>query len=89
MGRHDGIRETPGAGCLYRYDPDGTVTKMVENVTISNGLGWSADDRTMYYVDSSEGIDAFDFDVESGQVGNRRRLVTLRSRARDAGRDDG
>ena len=36
-----------------------------------------ADDRTMYDVDSTEGIDAFDFDVESGQVGNRRRLVTL------------
>jgi sugar lactone lactonase YvrE len=71
------LAETPGAGCLYRYDVDGTVTKMVENVTISNGLGWSADDRTMYYVDSSEGIDAFDFDVESGQIGNRRRLASL------------
>ena len=67
---------TPHAASLYRYDPDGTVNRALEGVTISNGLGWSADDRTMYYIDSTEGIDTFEFEPESGRISGRRRLVT-------------
>ena len=44
--------------------------RVVENVTISNGLGWSPDDRTMYYVDSVVGIDTFEFEAATGAVGN-------------------
>ncbi len=33
----------PGAGALYRLDPDGTVTVALDGVTESNGLGWSLD----------------------------------------------
>jgi sugar lactone lactonase YvrE len=51
---------------------------MLQGVTTSNGLAWSADDRTMYYIDSgTQGIDAFDFDAAIGAVSNRRRLVTI------------
>ena len=68
-------------GSLYRLDPDRTVTEMVHGVTISNGLGWSPDGRTMYYIDSATyGIDAFDFDPESGAISERRRLVDLPGR---------
>jgi sugar lactone lactonase YvrE len=68
---------TPNAGSLYRYDPDGTVTRALGEVTISNGIGWSANDRTMYYIDSTEGIDTFEFEPESGRISGRRRLVTI------------
>ncbi len=68
----------PGCGSLYRLDPDGTVTRMVENVSISNGIAWSPDDTIMYYVDTpSGGIDMFGFDVESGEIANRRRLLNV------------
>ena len=37
---------------LYRMDQHLSVTTMVSNVTISNGIGWSPDNTIMYYVDS-------------------------------------
>ena len=69
----------PNAGSLYRYGPDGDLARVLEGVTISNGLGWSPDDRTMYYVDSVVGIDTFEFEAATGAVRQRQRLVTIES----------
>jgi sugar lactone lactonase YvrE len=68
----------PGAGSLYRLDADGSVTRMLGDVTVSNGLGWSPDGQTMYYTDSdTNGVDALDFDEATGEVSNRRRLIDV------------
>lgn len=65
-------------GSLYRLDQDYTLTRVLTGVTISNGLGWSPDQRTMYYIDSAtHGIDVFHFEPGAGSVSNRRRLVEL------------
>jgi sugar lactone lactonase YvrE len=78
---------TPGAAALYRVDPDRTVTAMVRNVTISNGVAWSPDGSTMYYIDTpSQRVDAFDFAADEGRLSHRRRLVHLPA---DAGAPDG
>jgi sugar lactone lactonase YvrE len=69
---------TPGAGSVYRLDPDLTVTKLLDGVTISNGLAWTADGATLYYIDSpAQGIDVFDYDAAAGRLANRRRLVDI------------
>lgn len=78
---------TPGAGSLYRLGPDLQVDKLLDGLTISNGIGWSPDDRTMYLVDSGEYcVDAFDFDAGPGTISNRRRLIEVPP---EAGMPDG
>ncbi|MFD9532060.1 SMP-30/gluconolactonase/LRE family protein [Streptomyces sp. NPDC060010] len=65
--------ETPGAGSLYRLDPDGTVTTLLDSVTISNGLGWSPNGRLLYYADSpTRRVDVFDHDPVTGALTARR-----------------
>lgn len=67
-----------GAGALYCLETDGQVRRVLEGVSLSNGLDWSPDGGTFYYVDSrSGGIDAFAFDVSTGELTNRRRIVEL------------
>jgi sugar lactone lactonase YvrE len=71
------LDERPDGGALYRY-ADGVLEPAIDTVSLSNGIGWSPDGRTMYYVDSPEGrVDAFDFDVDSGSIGNRRPFVVV------------
>jgi len=70
--------ERPGGGRLYRLGLDGSVDTVLAGVTLSNGLGWSPDHSVMYYIDSpTQGVDAFGHDVESGEIAERRRVVTI------------
>jgi len=66
-----------GAGALWSFQA-GVATPLVANVTISNGLCWSSDGTTMYYVDTpTRCVDAFDYDAASGTVSERRTVVRL------------
>jgi sugar lactone lactonase YvrE len=81
------LDETQGAGSLYRLDRDGSVRAMLGDVTISNGIDWSPDRQTMYYIDSpTRRVDMFDFDVATGAIANRRTFVPI---ARQHGIPDG
>lgn len=65
--------ERPGAGSLYLLKPDRTAERVVEEVGISNGLAWSPDHNTLYYIDSPTGqVQAFDFEPGTGRLSNRR-----------------
>ncbi len=68
----------PGAAALYRLDRDGRVERVLDGLTISNGLGWSPDGRTMYLVDSGPRVvHAFDFDGEAGTISGGRELLAV------------
>jgi sugar lactone lactonase YvrE len=80
-----------GAGGFYCLEADAdaghTVRQALAKVTISNGLAWSDDDSTLYYIDSPTGtVDAFDFDIERGEIANRRQVVKI---SEDDGLPDG
>jgi sugar lactone lactonase YvrE len=67
----------PGAGTLYRLDPDLSVRVMLTNVTISNGLEWSPDGSLAYYNDTPTcSVSVFDYDSQAGLT-NRRVFVDL------------
>lgn len=78
----------PGAGSLYRVDLDGSVHTVLRDLTISNGIDWTADGRTVFLADSGDAtVQAFDYDVASGAFGAGRVVIDLS--ADDAGTPDG
>jgi sugar lactone lactonase YvrE len=70
--------ETEGNGALFRVDPDATVTRVIDAMTIPNGPAFSADGRLMYLADSVERrIWAYDLDPVTGELGERRDFATI------------
>ncbi len=67
----------PGAGALYRLDGERLVP-VLEGLTIANGMGWTADARTMFFIDSpTREVWAFDFDPADSTITNRRTVVRV------------
>lgn len=65
-------------GSLYRMDTDLSVHKLLGNIAISNGIVWSHDKKTMYYIDTlAYNVRAFDYDNETGDIANERVAVTV------------
>jgi sugar lactone lactonase YvrE len=70
-----GVRER---GSLYRLDADGAVRRVLQRVTVSNGLDWSPDGRTFYFTDLAlSRVDQFDFEPNTGTISNRRPFVEI------------
>jgi len=76
-------------GRLYRLDPDGTLTTLLEGVTVSNGLGFTPDRRGIYHTDTSKKtITLFDFDEATGAISNARSFLDLNGKG-EIGMPDG
>lgn len=70
------MTEKAPLGSLYALEADGTVRKMYSPVTTSNGICWSLDAKTMYYIDSpTREVAAFDYDVATGEIANKRTVI--------------
>jgi sugar lactone lactonase YvrE len=78
------IDHRPGLGTLYRLDTDLKVSPMLPEVTISNGLDWTADGTTMYFIDTpTRRVDGFSFDPSTGSIADRTMAVSIRPGAGD------
>lgn len=73
-------------GSLYVVDPDMTVRRVLEGIHVPNSLGWSPDNRSMYFADSGQGtIQRYTFDLSNGSIREPSILVGCE----DSGRPDG
>ena len=71
----------PPVGALYRLDRDHRVTRLLDGVSVSNGLAWSADANTFYYIDTPTArIDAFTVDHDALALRERRVAVAVDDR---------
>jgi sugar lactone lactonase YvrE len=75
------------SAALYRLDADFALSRVQGDMTISNGLAWSPDGRTMYHVDTpKQAIEAYDYDADRGVPSNPRILARFsQSNARPDG----
>ncbi len=81
------LQGTPNAAALYVLEAGHVPRRLLEGVSISNGLCWDAGGSTLYYIDTpTRRIDAFDYDLATATLQNRRTVVEL---AADLGYPDG
>ncbi len=72
------VDETGANGGLYRLDPDLSVHQLDSGIVCSNGPCWSPDGRTFYFADTWSGeIWAYDYDMDTGKVSNRRTFTRV------------
>lgn len=65
------LNKTTGSASLYRMAPDRTVTVAFRGVTNSNGMAWSLDGKTLYYIDTPR-REVLCFDYAAGELHNPR-----------------
>jgi sugar lactone lactonase YvrE len=67
-----------GTGNLYMVDQQLNVKKQIENVSISNGLCWSLDQRSFYYIDTpTMEVVCYDYDNQTGEITNKTTVITI------------
>jgi sugar lactone lactonase YvrE len=72
------LSERQGAGSLYTIESDLSHSLKIEGVTISNGMAWSPDHKTFYFIDTPTfEIVAYDYDINTGNISNKRVAVTV------------
>ena len=71
------LNETDPTGSVYSYDGKSTRV-LFRDVTISNGMAWSPDYKTFYYIDTTTcEVRAYDYDIKTGEIANRRRAFEV------------
>ncbi|KAI9877082.1 MAG: hypothetical protein M1830_004857 [Pleopsidium flavum] len=67
------VTEPTNEGVLFRLDPDLKLQRIIEKVTIPNGIGWNVNNDTMFFTDSpTKNIYKFDYDAATGGIVDRR-----------------
>jgi sugar lactone lactonase YvrE len=72
------LAQDTATGKLYRFQPDGSHEIMHRNIGISNGIVWTKDGSTMYFIDTQKGnITAFDYNLNDSSIANERVVVNV------------
>ena len=69
-------KELKNKGTLYCLRPDLKCESKYDGVTISNGIAWTEDYKTMYYIDTPTlQVVAFDYDIDRCIIANKRVVI--------------
>jgi sugar lactone lactonase YvrE len=72
------MAERAASGSLYSLSPAGQIRKLFVGIHISNGLDWSPDYKTLYYIDTpTRSVQAFVYDLASGSIANPRLAMLI------------
>ena len=70
--------EIEPSGSLYSLSPNGQVKMLLTGTRIANGLAWSPDCQTFYFIDSAtRTVMAYDYDLVSGAIANPRLVISV------------
>lgn len=65
-------------GSLYVLEKDNSYKIAWDNITLSNGMGWSPDAQYFYYIDSIPGVlKRFEYDLDNGKISKPKNLITF------------
>lgn len=72
-----GLDQKSYRASLYSLE-QGAVRLQLDSITISNGIVWSKDQKTMYYIDTpDENVKAYDYDMATGKISNERVVIEI------------
>lgn len=72
------LSETPNAGNLYVLEHRVMLVKKISGVTISNGMAWSPDEKTFYFIDTpTHEIDAYSYDKITAGISDRKTIIRI------------
>lgn len=72
------LKGASACGTLYAIEKDGSVSPKVKGVGCSNGIVWSRDEKTMYFIDTpTRNVFAYDYDVTTGNISNSKTVIAI------------
>ncbi|MCT4619830.1 MAG: SMP-30/gluconolactonase/LRE family protein [Marinisporobacter sp.] len=78
MAKNQQDEKAYGAGNLYRMDKNLQIKRMIKDVTISNGIGWSPNNKEMYYVDTiTHQLVTYEYDLKNGEISNPKTTICI------------
>lgn len=65
-------KATPKMGNFYRVDTKMNTTKHIADTSISNGMAWTSDQKTFYYIDSKAyEVWRYDYDIATSEINTK------------------
>jgi sugar lactone lactonase YvrE len=72
------VKDEPYAGNLYTLEHDLSVSLKIKGVSCSNGMAWSPDHKTFYYIDTpTQQVVAYDYNITDGSILNKKMVITI------------
>ncbi len=67
-----------GKGALYQVDENFNSKKMIDEVSISNGIVWTPDKKKMYFIDTpTRTVVAYDYNDQTGEISSPKTIITV------------